>query len=362
MSKKTGATPEGLTIVGGRPMHRAVAVSDLPVGLEQVLTIAALDHNFRKQLSKNPRAAAESKGITLDETEHLLLASQSPKQLAKMANRMVIPKEMTRRRFVKSVAASVLALVGSDAFLLCSGCTGADTWDYDAIDHSSNNNNNNQLPEVDEWATLGGHQCYLYIPSSVVSNPEQNAPLLLALHDQGENCLSNVQRWRSTADAKGFSLVSINWNEEPPTETQLEQLINHMPEIIDDFSLLYSVDLSSLFLCSRGASTPLVWRAGFENNSGFFAGAIFLGGIPDGAWGINSEESIANLVADPPALYHVTGEQDDEYSQMMFFSNVASARGVKMYGKYVEGTSREATLHFGEIWDWISQFGGTSSG
>ncbi len=50
------------TIVGGRPLHRTVDASQLPKGLEQLFTLAALDPKFRDKVGEDPQAAAKSRG------------------------------------------------------------------------------------------------------------------------------------------------------------------------------------------------------------------------------------------------------------------------------------------------------------
>ena len=150
----------GVTIVGGRPMHRAVAAEELPQGVEQVLTIAALDHEFRESVGRDPVAAAAAKGIALDAVEAGLLRSAPPAQLAAMAERMVIPRDIGRRQFVKAVSASVVALVTGKAMMLCSGCTGADSsWGRPDAPGTAEQ----------KWISLAGHTCYVYVPAAVAS-------------------------------------------------------------------------------------------------------------------------------------------------------------------------------------------------
>ncbi|HQB43316.1 MAG TPA: Os1348 family NHLP clan protein, partial [Polyangiaceae bacterium] len=83
MGIKAGS-PNGITIVGGRPMHRAVQATELPQGVEQVLTIAALDPVFRAQVARDPISAAAAKGIRLDPVEAALLQSMPAQRLAAM--------------------------------------------------------------------------------------------------------------------------------------------------------------------------------------------------------------------------------------------------------------------------------------
>ena len=182
----------GVTIVGGRPMHRAVNVADLPVGVEQALTLAALNHRFREALGRDPAAAAARHGIRLTAVEVGLLRDAGPERLADMAKRMLPPKDPGRRRFLRNVAASIVALIAGKAYLLCSGCTGVDTFvPQDGQLRQPLDTAPPRPDPIQEFATLAGHVCYIYVPGTV-QIAEQGKPLLVALHDETEACVANV--------------------------------------------------------------------------------------------------------------------------------------------------------------------------
>ncbi len=325
-------------------MHRAIDAAQLPKGVEQVLTLAALDHTFRQRVAQDPVTAAQEKGIQLDEIEAKLLQSTKPDRLAQMSEKLVIPKKPGRRQFIKAVSASIVAMVTGKAVMLCSGCTGADTW----VDDKD---------PLQKWMDLGGHTCYVYLPKTVVAYPQSAAPVLVTLHGQGETCLSNVQRWYNTADMYGFSLISVNWTEEAITPEDKDKLIADLPQILDNFNNQYAIDRSNLYLSSRGESTPMIWEAGFLRDNQLWSGVVFLGGVPGGDWENNSAQLIEGIKTDPPALYYVIGKEDPEYSQAVAFCEAADQAGVDLHKDEVEGSTSRAVLSFSEIWTWIERHG-----
>ena len=88
--RKTGPN-DPVTIVGGRPMHRAVQVSELPTGIEQILTLAALDCALRERFASDPVGAAASKGVRLQPAEEALLRQTPSETLRARAEQIVIP-------------------------------------------------------------------------------------------------------------------------------------------------------------------------------------------------------------------------------------------------------------------------------
>jgi len=338
--------PDGVTIVGGRPMRRAVPVSELPVGIEQLLTLAALDPAFLLQVMKDPVDAAKTRGIRLDETEAALLRGAGPDRLRQMADRLIVPKTIGRGTFLKTVAASIVAMVTGQAFLLCSGCTGADTWESDGGKTRQ------------DWVTFDGYTCYLYVPEALVADPTLPAPIMVALHGEGETCLSNVQRWHSAADAYGFVLLSVNWNEQPLTDAGLSDLIQALASLAT--LGLEGRASSGRFLCSRGTSTPLAFESGLVRHALAWDGVVLLGGVPAGDWVAQPDQAAATISDNPPAVYFVLGEADSEFAQAKACAAAMKAKGVTCQDKVVAGTTSSAVLEFATIWQWISSHGRTT--
>ena len=341
-----------VTIVGGRPMHRAVSTADLPMGLEQVLTVAGLNHRFRRRLQQDPVKAAASIGVELDETELMLLRSAGPERVAEMA-RCTVPPRDTRRQFIKGVAASVAALVAGEAYLLCSGCTGADSWERDQGPGADKGK-----PAAQLVSTLAGYVCYLYVPGKVLNNMGSPHPMMLTLHDETETALAHNKRWAGVADQHGVSIVSVNWTEEPKTPADLDKLAKELSAVVKAFTKSYPVDADRRYIVSRGKATPIVYKAAFQNDSEFWAAAAFLGGTPlDKCEHGASIPGPANLVAKPPALYYLLGKKDADYTK---------ANGcVEMFDFYkkmpfkseqLDGTTDSAVLKFDEIWQWLEKY------
>lgn len=334
-----------ITIVGGRPMHRAVAVEELPQGVEQVLTVAALDHEFRVRVAADPVGAAASKGIALDPVETGLLRSVAPGQLAAMAERLVIPRDVGRRQFVKTVSASIVALVTGKAMLLCSGCTGADA-SWGELDTPST--------PTQRWMNLAGHTCYVYIPATVAIS-HAAAPVLVALHGQGETCLSSVQRWHTAADNHGFNLLAINWTEEAATPETWDALVADLPAVLEAFGGYYSVTPGQRFLTSRGPSATITWKAAYLAANGY-AGDALLGGVPEGDW-VGGAASLVAAMNATPALYYVLGRRDPDHAAGSAFYAAVTGRGVTGNLLELAGSTADAVLSFTDIWRWLAAHG-----
>jgi hypothetical protein len=346
MARQNQRDHEPITIVGGRPMHRAVDVTQLPTGIEQALTLAALDFAFRERFAHDPVGAALSKGIKLQDAERALLEHTPPQALRAMAEQIVMPRTMSRRQFVKPVAASIVAMITGSAFLLCSGCTGADSWqDPDA----SAEGGANQL-----WMNLAGHTCYVYLCPKSVQSHSWAAPVIVALHDQGETCLSNVLRWRTAADSYNFNVVSVNWTEEPADQASLDKLATDLRAIATEFAQTYAAATGQQHLCSRGASTPIVWKAGFEHDPNAWGSAVFLGGMPAGDWTGAPDTALLNLVSPPPSLYHVIGTTDPELAAAQAMAAALTAKGATVKLQQVDGSTATAVLDFSSIWGWMT--------
>lgn len=338
-SRESGT--DGVTIVGGRPLRRAVPVSELPVGIEQLLTIAALDAVFLERVAADPVAAATARGIRLDGAEVALLRNATPALLRQMAERLVVPRTMDRGTFMKAVAASIVAMVTGNAFLLCSGCTGADTYEYDGGGARQ------------QWVTYGGYTCYLYVPERVDADASRPAPIMVALHGEGETCLSNVQRWAQTADSYGFILLSVNWTEEANTDAGVDELAHVLASLAG--IALDRRESAGRFLCSRGIATPLVYRSGFVIHPLAWDGVVMLGGAPDGDWIKEPEKASEGIGNDLPAVYYVSGDADPDFEQAKACVARLEELDVVCEHQIVSGETSGAILEFATIWRWLTE-------
>ena len=113
------------TIVGGQPPGNQRAMQPVPVGLEQLMAMAAVSDEFSEELWRDRDAAVEASGVELTGTERAILGSVDDAALQKMVAGVGrgIP-EQDRRGFLNMSAAAVLALVGGGS--LAAGAAGCD--------------------------------------------------------------------------------------------------------------------------------------------------------------------------------------------------------------------------------------------
>lgn len=107
------------TIVGGQPPGNERAPGGIPVGVEELLSMAAVEPEFAQALMERPEETIQASGVALTESEQAILKSVGPGNLAAMIDgvRGVMPDEQ-RRDFLGRSAAAVLLLasgVGSGA-------------------------------------------------------------------------------------------------------------------------------------------------------------------------------------------------------------------------------------------------------
>ncbi len=331
-------------------MRRAVEVSDLPQGVERVLTLAALHHRFRAELARDPVAAAASKGIVLDTAEAGLLRAARPEQLVAMAERMVIPRSPERRSFVKSVSASVVAMVTGKAFLLCSGCTGLDAYRRDAAIDGAGDGGAVDVGADQQWTALNGYTCYLYIPRLIADHRYASYGVMVALHGEDETCLASIQRWGTAADHHGFAIVAVSWTELAPTDETKRKLARDLGGIVQAFSARFA-GVSQAKLSSRGASTPMAFRAAFvEPTNGTWQGAVFLGGVPDGDWVNDPATATASMQPKRPYLTYVAGEADPEYARAVACTTALRDQGVHVHFPRIAGSLSAAALDFSALY------------
>ncbi len=107
------------TIVGGQPDVEP-NLRTVPVGMETLLAMAAVDEAFARELLEDPDRARRASGVMLTPTEEQILLSVDRDALAHMISRVGdrIP-DRSRRAFLKKSAAALLAIVGGAAL---SGC------------------------------------------------------------------------------------------------------------------------------------------------------------------------------------------------------------------------------------------------
>jgi len=112
----------GPTIVGGQPPPRKRAtLAGVPVGIERVLFLAAVEPTFRQALLEGDReAAVAARGLEMKPSELAMLRAIPATQLAANIDGIDTSEDnVERRTFMRAVAAGAMAVASAEAF---SGC------------------------------------------------------------------------------------------------------------------------------------------------------------------------------------------------------------------------------------------------
>ena len=92
----------------------------VPVGLEQILYLAAMDTDFREALLRDREAALAARGLTLRSSELTMLRLAPREQLeATIAGLDTSTESLERRGFLRAVAATVAGAAAGVAFGGC---------------------------------------------------------------------------------------------------------------------------------------------------------------------------------------------------------------------------------------------------
>jgi len=102
------------TTVGDRPPAAAAELPPVPTGIQRLLRLASVDHDFRRELVSRPAALAVTAGVDLTASERAVLAAIDPDQLEEMARNMPPPPPQ-RRDFLRQTAATAVVLLGGAA-------------------------------------------------------------------------------------------------------------------------------------------------------------------------------------------------------------------------------------------------------
>jgi hypothetical protein len=120
--KAKGGLP---TIVGGQPAKDEPTPEGIPVGLEQLLSMAAVEPEFSRALQDNLEQTIEASGVPLTTSERAILNSVGPDALGTMINgvRGVMPDE-ERREFLGRAATAMFLLASGVGASAAAGCDG----------------------------------------------------------------------------------------------------------------------------------------------------------------------------------------------------------------------------------------------
>jgi len=121
MSKKVEEMEAGTTIVGGQPLKpRQRGRVRIPVGIEKVLCLAAIEPEFRDELLSKRLGAVEARGLELRDSEQAMLRAAPRAQLEAAIDGLDVSEgNLGRRSFMRHVAAAAVTLAAGEAL---SGC------------------------------------------------------------------------------------------------------------------------------------------------------------------------------------------------------------------------------------------------
>jgi hypothetical protein len=110
------------TIVGGRPPEAQGGLPPVPIGLERLLRLAAVDPAFGAELIARRVEVAAAAGVDLTRSEAAILAAIPAAQLEAMIARVPPPAPSGRREFLQQAAASAVVALGGAALASCEVC------------------------------------------------------------------------------------------------------------------------------------------------------------------------------------------------------------------------------------------------
>lgn len=108
------------TIVGGQPPGNQRYLTEVPVGLEQLLAMAASNEEFAEALQVDLDTAVAASGVALSDTERAVLRATPVPMMKKMIDRVetLLPRP-ERRIFLERAAAALALLLGAGGLAAC---------------------------------------------------------------------------------------------------------------------------------------------------------------------------------------------------------------------------------------------------
>ena len=100
------------TIVGGRPPEKDAATAPVPTGIQQLLRLASVDEDFKRELLEKRDEVAVAADVTLSPSERAILRSLPAAQLAAMISSLPAPPADRRTFLQQMAAAAVTVLLG----------------------------------------------------------------------------------------------------------------------------------------------------------------------------------------------------------------------------------------------------------
>jgi hypothetical protein len=314
------------TIVGGRPRGEKDLVSkEFAMGLDLVITRAALSPKFREDLLGDPVGACGRHGIALKDSERQILAMLPRAELERTIDGVFGPAP-SRRKFIKSVAASIVAFVAGEAVWLYAGCGGASP--YYPSDYSVDTDVTQDEPAVahDLWVSLNGMNCYLHVPASYAGAAQM--PLVVAFHGAGETCLEMMERMVLQSDGYGYLALAVNWSGSLDDAATLDA-IALADSLAADYG--YRVETAARFIAGHLEGSVLALTRGLYEEAGWAGAAGFFGLPAESYRSVTPGSSVAKV--------HISmASSQPDYAQTEAYGAFLTSSGLGVHVELVDGS------------------------
>ena len=322
------------TIVGGSPMNRLVQASSLPLNVERLLIQAALSREFRQRLLADREAAAAEAGIDLLPEERALLSYISDETLERTIDVVIMPP-VSRRKFLKRAASSVVLALAGSALLAQAACGGA------APDRPSS--------AYDEpgyyWANLADMRCFVGVPHAYTAHKYDLRlyPLLLALPDTNQTSLEAANQGINMCSQEGIILIVPEW-----TGLSADDLAGRLPKLFEDAGDLWGgISSKARVLAGFAEGAALAMQVGVRADS-LLTRIIACGGLPGPGW----ETTLAATAG--TRVYLRLGKQDLNAGQYKIAVEALRAAGCEVKSRLVSGQMPLEEFPQKAAWRWAS--------
>jgi len=325
------------TIVGGSPMNRLVQASSLPLNVERLLIQAALSREFRQRLLADREAAAAEAGIDLLPEERALLSHISDETLERTIDLVIMPP-VSRRKFLKRAAASVVLALAGSAVLAQAACGGAapdpPASAYDKPGHY--------------WANLAGLRCFVYVPEVYESRryayPPHLTPLLIALPDANQTSLEAAKEWMGLCSQEGIMMLVAEWS-----GLSADDVAKRLPQLLEDADDLWGqISSAERVLAGFAEGAALALQVGVRAKSPLTR-IIACAGLPDSGW----EKKVA--ATEGTRVYLRLGRQDLNAGQYGTHVRALREAGCEVDPGLVYGQMTLAEFPQEAAWRWVTK-------
>jgi hypothetical protein len=326
------------TIVGGSPMNRLVQASTLPLNIERLLIRAALSREFRQRLLADREAAAAEASIDLLPEERTLLSHISDETLERTIDLVIMPP-VSRRKFLKRAASSVVLALAGSALLTQAACGGA------APDRPSS--------AYDKpgyyWANLADMRCFVYVPQVYTSRryDQHPTPLLLALPDANQTSLEAANQWINMCSQEEIVLVVAEW-----TGLSADDIAGRLPELFGDADDLWGgISSKARVLAGFVEGAALAMQVGVRADSPLTR-IVACGGLPGAGW------ETGLVATEGTRVYMRLGRQDLNAGQYEIVVDASHAAGCTIRSRLVSGQMTLAEFPQKAAWRWATDDAG----